>query len=50
MALKLTAFVPATMAVCYLLLMIYFRARGGYKALSVAEEERLEGSPSPAAT
>jgi MFS family permease len=32
-ALKLTALIPATMAVGYLLLVIYFRARGGYKAV-----------------
>jgi hypothetical protein len=31
MALKWTAVVPAMMAVGYLLLVIYFRARGGYK-------------------
>ena len=31
MALKLTAAVPATMAVLYLLLILYFKATGGYK-------------------
>jgi MFS family permease len=31
-ALTWTAAVPATMAICYLLLIIYFRLRGGYKA------------------
>jgi MFS family permease len=31
-ALMWTAAVPATMAVCYLLILIYFRLRGGYKA------------------
>jgi MFS family permease len=31
MALRLTAAVPATMAVLYLLLILYFRATGGYK-------------------
>lgn len=31
MALRWTAVVPATMAVCYLLLILYFRATGGYK-------------------
>jgi hypothetical protein len=36
-ALKLTAYVPATMAVCYLLLILYFKARGGYRAAHVAE-------------
>jgi len=37
MALKLTSYVPATMAVCYLLLILYFKARGGYKAVEVVE-------------
>lgn len=32
-ALQITAFVPATMAVCYLLLVIYFVMKGGYKAV-----------------
>jgi len=32
MALKLTAAVPATMALLYLLLILYFRISGGYKA------------------
>jgi MFS family permease len=32
MALKLTAIVPAMMAVGYLLLVLYFRAKGGYQA------------------
>lgn len=36
-ALKLTAIVPAIMAVLYLLLILYFRAKGGYKALNVGE-------------
>ncbi|MCE9631336.1 MAG: MFS transporter [Planctomycetia bacterium] len=31
-ALKLTAFVPAAMFVCYLLLLGWFRTRGGYQA------------------
>jgi hypothetical protein len=35
MALLLTAAVPATMAVLYLLLILYFRARGGYKVEKV---------------
>lgn len=35
MALKLTAIVPAIMAGGYLLLMLGFKARGGYKALHV---------------
>jgi len=35
MALGLTAVVPATMAVLYLLLILYFRTQGGYKRLAV---------------
>jgi len=31
-ALKLTAFVPATMFVCYALLLAWFATQGGYKA------------------
>jgi len=31
-ALRLTAFVPATMLVCYLLLLAWFRSQGGYQA------------------
>jgi hypothetical protein len=31
-ALKLTAFVPATMLACYALLLAWFSTRGGYKA------------------
>lgn len=37
MALKVTAIVPAIMAVGYLLLLLGFKARGGYKALHVNE-------------
>jgi hypothetical protein len=37
-ALKLTAYVPATMAVCYLLLILMFKAKGGYKAVHVGDE------------
>lgn len=42
MALKKTAYVPATMAVCYLLLILYFKARGGYKAVNVEQEIAAE--------
>jgi hypothetical protein len=42
MALRWTAFIPATMAVLYLLLILYFRTQGGYKRLEVKDEE-----PSP---
>ena len=38
MALKLTAIVPAVMGVCYLLLILYFKTIGGYKALVVNED------------
>lgn len=37
MALKLTAYVPMVMAVLYLLLILYFKSRGGYKALHVGD-------------
>ena len=38
MALKLTAIVPAVMAVCYLILLFYFKSIGGYKALKLEDE------------
>lgn len=34
-ALAVTAAVPATMAVCYLLLLLYFKSKGGYKAVHI---------------
>ena len=37
MALKITAAVPAIMAVIYLLLILYFKSIGGYKAIHVEE-------------
>ena len=40
MALKWTAAIPATMAIGYLILLIYFRITGGYKALHVRGEEQ----------
>ncbi len=42
-ALQLTAIVPAIMAVCYLILIIYFRTIGGYKAIHIDDPEKLEG-------
>lgn len=36
MALKVTAAVPLTMAVLYLLLVLYFKSKGGYKAVHIA--------------
>jgi hypothetical protein len=46
-ALKITAVVPATMAVIYLLLILYFKAKGGYKALHVEGEKMTGGVPAP---
>ena len=42
MALKLTAYVPMAMAVLYLMLILYFKSKGGYKALNVTEELKEE--------
>ena len=43
MALRLTAGVPATMAVIYLLLILYFKSKGGYKAkIIVSDHEQGE--------
>lgn len=38
-ALKLTAYVPAMMAVIFLLLILFFKSQGGYKALHVGDEK-----------
>ncbi len=35
MALKVTAAVPATMALMYLLLILYFKAKGGYRQVQI---------------
>ncbi len=40
MALKVTAAVPAIMAVLYLLLILYFKAKGGYKAVHLQEGKK----------
>jgi MFS family permease len=40
MSLKWTALVPAIMAVGYLLLILYFRARGGYKQVHIENHSR----------
>ncbi len=37
-ALQLTAFVPAMMAILYLSLILYFRSKGGYKPVKLHEE------------
>ncbi|QDU74900.1 Major Facilitator Superfamily protein [Bremerella volcania] len=39
MALKWTAIIPATMGLCYLLLVIYFWSQGGYKQVVLHGEE-----------
>jgi MFS family permease len=39
-ALQITAAVPATMAVCYLIIVFYFMARGGYKAVHLDSSGR----------
>ena len=36
-ALRLTSFVPATMAVCYLFLFLYFKSIGGYRPVTLTE-------------
>jgi len=47
MALKITAVVPALMALLYLLLILYFKATGGYKALQVTGEQIAGGVQGP---
>lgn len=37
-ALVYTAFIPLTMAFCYLLLLLYFKAKGGYKQVHIEDE------------
>lgn len=39
MALKWTSFVPLAMAICYLLLIVYFKSIGGYKAIHIDGKE-----------
>ncbi len=38
--LKADAFIPATMALIYLLMLLYFKTIGGYKAVHIAEQEK----------
>ena len=40
--LKIDALLPAAMAVIYLLMMIYFKSRGGYKVITIEDEEAAE--------
>jgi hypothetical protein len=49
MALKVTAAVPALMAILFLGLILYFKATGGYKALHVDEEKVTGDVKEPAA-
>ena len=46
-ALKITAAIPATMAALYLLLILYFKVTGGYKALHVSGEQETGGVEGP---
>jgi len=43
-ALKLTAYIPLTMAGCYLLLILCFRVTGGYKAIHLNESPESLGT------
>ena len=36
--LKFDSYIPGTMAVIYLLLLLYFKSIGGYKPLTIEEE------------
>jgi MFS family permease len=46
-ALQITAVVPATMFLCYGLLLLYYKSKGGYKAMNVAGDSfpDLTGMP-----
>jgi len=45
--LKVDSLIPATMAGIYLLLMLYFKAIGGYKALKITPEQAAGGVAAP---
>lgn len=47
MALKYTSFIPALMAILYLVLIVYFKATGGYKSIHVEEEAMTGGINGP---
>lgn len=47
MALKYTSIIPAIMAVLYLILILYFKATGGYKSIHVEEEAMTGGINGP---
>jgi MFS family permease len=44
-ALKITAAVPVTMAVCYLLLVLYFVSKGGYKQVHMHDDDHPDTRP-----
>ncbi|HYE30704.1 MAG TPA: MFS transporter [Methylomirabilota bacterium] len=46
-ALKVTAAIPATMAVLYLVLIAYFRSKGGYRVVHVDGEKMTGGVEAP---
>lgn len=46
--LKADSFIPATMALIYLLLLLYFKAIGGYRALKITPEQASGGVAAPA--
>jgi MFS family permease len=49
-ALRITAYIPATMAVCYLILIVYFRSKGGYKVVHLETNGTpVEGDEEPTA-
>jgi hypothetical protein len=43
--LRADSFIPAAMAVIYLVILLYFKAIGGYKALHIVEPTPLPGEP-----
>lgn len=45
--LKADAFIPATMAVIYLLLLLFFKMKGGYKPVSITREQVAGGVEGP---
>jgi len=46
-SLKLVSLLPAGMFLCYLSLIMYFKARGGYRAQDIAGEVATGGVPAP---
>ena len=45
--LKADAYIPAAMAVIYLLMLLYFKTIGGYKPLQITPEQSTGGVPGP---